>query len=85
MSADFISCMADGYKLMPNGFMVERGQVRFPRSKSRRIRKKWSKRFCNFGDVPMQKVWILKPQRMIVGHPKLIKSLVRLIEKKESV
>lgn len=81
MSVEFISCMADGYKLMPSKLLVERGQVRFPKSKSHRIRKKWSKRFCNFGDVPMQKVWILKPQRMIIGHPRLIKSLIKLIEK----
>lgn len=82
MSADFISCMADGYKLMPDGFMVERGQIRFPKSKSRRIRKKWSKRFCNFGDVPMQKVYILKPHRAIIGHPRLINALKKSIEKR---
>lgn len=43
-----------GTPIYVHDFGCDRVQVRFPRSKKRRIRKKWAKRSCN---------WVSKPIR----------------------
>lgn len=51
-------------------------QVRFPRSKRRRIRNKWSKRSENFGYVPGPPAYLMAGKYMFVG-PVMLKLLKR--------
>ena len=50
---DFINVTFDGFKIVANPFLADTTwqQVRFPRSKNRRIRKKWSRQRRNFAAV----------------------------------
>lgn len=42
-----------GIRIIESPHAVIREQIRFPKSKKKRIRKKWAKRECNFRTVPM--------------------------------
>ena len=41
-----------GLRIVETPFLTVRKQVRFPRSRKRRIQKKWRRNFKNWGDVP---------------------------------
>lgn len=45
------------FKILEDPMMADRVQFRFPRTKKRRIRKKWSKRPENYKIVPWPKVY----------------------------
>lgn len=47
--------------------LVDRVQVRFPRSKKRRIRRKWAKQSCNFRHVPQTTIYVARD--FIILHP----------------
>jgi hypothetical protein len=54
-------------------------QVRFPRSKKVRIRKKWSKQNKNFGAKPLENpIWIIGGRAHM--HPATLERLKRKIE-----
>lgn len=59
---------------MPDG--CELRQVRFPRSKKRRIRKKWSKRDRNWKRVPVGEPPIYHIGNNIVAHPRVMRLVV---------
>ena len=61
-----------GFKIIESPHMADRVQVRFPRSKKRRIRKKWAKRPDNWRDVPWDHYLIahgLGGQTFVLMHP----------------
>ena len=51
---------------------MEWRQVRFPKSKKKRIRRKWAKRAENWANVPM----VILAGRHLVGHPDAIRILL---------
>lgn len=57
-----------GYELRPNIYMADRKQVHFPRSKKKRMRRKWAKQPKNYRDVPKPDVYLIDG-RYLVGHP----------------
>jgi len=54
-------------KIVESAFLVDRKQVRFPRSKKRRIRCKWAKQEKNWLAIPKRDVY--KMGDMIICHP----------------
>ena len=75
-----------GFKVLTNPYMAttEYRQVRFPRSKKRRIRRKWAKQAKNFRTVDVANVFAMG--NTLVMHPatleKLKEKLLRLHEDK---
>lgn len=63
----------DGIEVIPVAYMSERMQVRFPRSKKSRIRKKWRRDSRNWQDVPMDRC-IMMGRRLYV-HPARMQQL----------
>jgi hypothetical protein len=64
-----------GLKIFPDRYMTERKQVRFPRSKKIRIRRKWAKNLKNWGEVPSTKIWRMGD--CLIMHPAMIEKLQR--------
>lgn len=65
---------ASGYKIMEDEFLCDKVQTRFPRSKKKRVRKKWSKRLDNFSFLPSKQIYVLNSPfhpsgPAIVCHP----------------
>lgn len=62
-----------------------RGQVRFPKSKKRRIRAKWAKRAGNFGEIPTPKIYKVRDpdtgEIHFVGRPKTAERVTKQITK----
>jgi len=58
-----------GIKIVENYNLVERQQFRFPRSKGKRISKKFSKDCKNYKTKPDPNVYHLPNQNTIVCHP----------------
>lgn len=61
-----------GVEVMESEFCVDRVQIRFPRTKKRRIRRKWAKRERNFEARPAKAVYRIKNALggdYILGHP----------------
>ena len=67
-----------GLTLIHSMFLSTRKQVRFPRSKKRRIKKKWAKRKSNWIDEPDQNVY--RTEDMIIGHPQTIARLTKQLK-----
>ena len=64
-----------GIQFISEPSMVDRYQFRFPRSKKRRIRKKWAKRAKNFRSTPQPFVYWMKDQNLMIGHPSIISEI----------
>lgn len=60
----------NGFELIPVPSMCDRVQVRVPRSKRRRIRRKWSKRTKNWKEIPHSSIWRIGQR--IYAHPVVI-------------
>lgn len=69
-----------GYTFHENELMTVITQIRFPRSKKRRIRKKWFKNPCNVRIDPCPDVVIIAQTKTVIGHPVIIRELVRQLE-----
>jgi len=59
----------DGFEIVENELMVEVVQVRFPRSRRRRIRKKWAGRACNRAVRPMDTALVDFGRGRVYCHP----------------
>lgn len=59
-----------GYQIVSNSGLTVRKQVRFPRSRRRRMRKKWRKRPENFANYPEMAIYV--SGRMVVCHPAVL-------------
>ena len=66
-----------GMDIIENVYLMLRQQFRFPRSKKRRIRKKWTKREGNVRYQPDPNLYILDKQKVTVGHPATLAQLRR--------
>lgn len=60
-----------GLKVVTSSLCVQRGQWRFPRSKKRRIRRKWAKVAGNHRDVPAS--YVLGD--VLMCHPQVVNAL----------
>lgn len=69
IDASRLACL----KLINDRFMCERKQVRFPRSKRKRIRRKWAKQAKNYRDVPLKTIYQLGDK--LIGHPETLRRL----------
>lgn len=61
-----------GYKLLDDPTMTVCRQIRFPRSKRRRIRMKWAKRRENCEFKPDQNVLVCAEKKWMAAHPSLM-------------
>lgn len=71
-----------GLKVYECPWMTVREQVRFPRSKKRRIRKKWAKQQRNYGQVPSSEVILLADA--VHMHPATLQKFRRKLNKENS-
>lgn len=64
----------DGIAFVASALMVDhvQRQYRFPRSKKRRIRKKWAKRRSNYKTVAVPQTDVYRVGSTIVAHPEII-------------
>lgn len=53
------SSLLGSLKIVESNFMYNRVQVRFPRSKSKRIRRKWAKRESSYKNIPIRDVYVM--------------------------
>lgn len=63
-----------GIEIIPDPSLVEHKQIRFPRTKNRRIRKKWRKRPGNWATVPKAEFFKMKLPAVMWGGPFLPQS-----------
>lgn len=70
-----LSGLLSGVRVYSSPHMADRKQVRFPRTKKRRIRKKWAKRPENYKTIPWDKVYQMGDA--IYAHPAMIEKLKR--------
>lgn len=68
--------------MQTSAHLVERKQVRFPRSKRRRIRKKWSKRMENWRESPSPYIYQLMG-RTLVMHPAMLVRLREVLDQQQ--
>lgn len=69
-----------GIKVQTNPLLVESFQCRFPRSKSKRIVKKWRKDARNWKTVPSKKVLHFAQTNTIICHPSLLPALEKAVQ-----
>ena len=67
------------YKMVRSYQITDRIQVRFPRSKKKRIRKKWAKQEKNFAYFPSKNIW--KMGDTLIAHPEVIEKIMKEITK----
>ena len=65
----------EGYQFVPDPNMLLCRQVRFPRSKRRRIRRKWALRRENNEFAPAQHVQIDADKKLVFAHPDICRKL----------
>ena len=58
-------------------YLTERVQIRFPRSKKKRIRKKWARDPKNFRDVPREYAYII--DEVMYMHPDTLARLQKVV------
>jgi len=83
-----------GMKIVASSFLTKNVQVKFPRSKKKRMRKKWSRNLKYFKSVPDETSFYIvdlqalsflpsagmKKEKMIVAHPNIIAKIEGLKE-----
>lgn len=62
-----------GFEFISDNTMADRVQFKFPKSKGKRIRKKWRRRACNFKYVPKPDIYQIG--RRFIAHPTIIAQL----------
>jgi hypothetical protein len=65
-------------EIVPNSFLADRVQYRFPVSKKKRIRQKWAKRPGNYRTVPRRVAYSLKGgdgSITLICHPAMVEEL----------
>ena len=78
MLNDPFSDLFCGLQVTTNPHMTERIQTKFPRSKKRRIRKKWSKNQKNWTTRPVDKVYQMG--NTLIMHPEIFERLRREVK-----
>lgn len=80
MQNDLNYCYFTGYTIIENECFVD--SVRSRKHKKRRIDKKWLKRY-GYKYVPKKEVYITA-DRVIVGHPTLIRKIIEKIKEQDN-
>jgi hypothetical protein len=80
-----MNVMLGGLRIIQNSYCTIRQQYRFPRSKRRRIRAKWSKRARNYRHLPDPNVYVMRDQGAVVMHPATWRKLERKLKTSNSV
>lgn len=65
----------NGFQLIETLHLIDRRQVRFPKSRKRRIRKKWRQRESSWRSVPRMELLVDEARRVIYGHPLALERL----------
>lgn len=65
-----------GFRVILNDFMADYKQVKFPRSKKKRIRRKWAKNLKNYAYVPWTKMYQMGGDTLVM-HPAMYERLKR--------
>lgn len=63
------------FRVTPDAIAIHRFQYRFPRTKNRRIRKKWAKREGNYREVGEPAIFQTSQQLLI--HPVIYEALIQ--------
>ncbi len=61
-----------GMRIISSPYAMNREQFKFPRSKKKRIRKKWAKNNKYFKDIPG--MWIVNGD--VIAHPSIVYKLI---------
>jgi hypothetical protein len=80
MQNDLNYCYFNGYTIIESEYCVD--QVRSRKHKKRRIDKKWLKRY-GYKYIPKKEIYVTK-DKMIIGHPIVIKKLVESIKEQDN-
>lgn len=70
-----------GIEMVVSEMCVSREQVRFPKSKKKRIRKKWAKRDENYRYVPMAYHWRQGSRDNLLVHPAIAKAVAAALNR----
>ena len=62
--------MIHGMEVRTSSFLVDKVQFRFPRSKKKRMRKKWARQEKNYHFVPSNSIWTIGGS--IYVHPQVL-------------
>ncbi len=78
------SCL-DGIRIMSTPWMCDRIQTRFPRSKKKRIRKKWAKNPKNWSNVPWKQGYLVADplfgsDPVLHVHPQMVEELAKRLQ-----
>jgi hypothetical protein len=74
-----------GYRVVSSNFLGDYVQYRKPRSKKRRIRRKWSARPSNWRFVPSGKFLVDNSNRTMYAHPDDVEALKRALPKEQKM
>lgn len=61
--------VVNGYRIVLDPLLSTKKQVRFPRSKSGRIRRKWEKRPFNYTNVADKTIYVMEEWKKMIMHP----------------
>ena len=75
--------MFDGLKLVSDHHMADRKQVTFPRSKKRRIRKKWAKQAKHYKWIPWDTMY--RMGNTIFLHPSKLAELKKTLSNSATI
>lgn len=81
-AADLMKACPPAFRIITSIHLVDHRQVRFPRSKKRRIRKKWSNRGSNWRSVPSAQIYELHTGILLM-HPVMADRFVRQLVARE--
>lgn len=70
-------------RVFPNAFMVETIQTKFPKSKKRRIRRKFAKLYTK--SVPMMDAYLDKANGRLFCHPLVAEKIKKYVEKRPAI
>ena len=73
----------EGFNFISDVSLVLARQIRFPRSKRRRIRRKWARRRDNNEFTPSPSVFYCEAQKTVIAHPATIIALKAKIAESE--
>jgi hypothetical protein len=62
-----------GFTILESPYLQDKVQTRFPRSKAKRIRKKWKKQDKNYSYAPSKQIYIAGGE--IMCHPVIAKKI----------
>lgn len=72
------------FRIHTDPYLIDLVQVRFPRSKRKRIQKKWRKDDRNYANVPSKSIMRIPPNgEHLVMHPEMYNKLLKATQKQQ--